>query len=49
METWLANMLYIWFLLFIVAVAILFWIGVEIREQRKLLLKDKPNNKEMEK
>ena len=49
METWLANMLYIWFLLSIVAVALLFWIGAEIREQRKILLKDKPNNKEIKK
>jgi len=49
METWLANMLYIWFLLSIVTVALLFWIGFEIKEQRKLLLKGKLDNKKMEK
>ena len=43
METWLAH---IWFLLFIVAVAMLFWIGAEIRELRKILLEGKSHNKE---
>jgi len=46
MEAWLSNMLYIWFLLSLVAVAILFWIGIEIRELRKTLAKGKSKDRE---
>jgi len=39
MDAWLANMLYLWFLLTILATAILIWIGFEIRELRKSILR----------
>jgi hypothetical protein len=47
MEAWLSNMLYIWFLLSLVAVAMLFWIGVEIRKLRKTLAEGKSKDREV--